>query len=234
MTQSLRDELRALAGVASAEVEAEGDVPSGIKVRLLPDADADRVGAEVQRVLAAHGMRSRIASDGGASSPGVPARSVSGPTITAGTAPIEPPPSARVSPGPEALDSPPAPAPAVGRSSVPSVSVPAGGELASLAFEESSDGATVTAISTDGKRFTRRAAAITDEAVAAAVVAAVGALAEGRPQRLVWVTTETVQGTTVVTVLVEKADGSRCAGAAVVRGAIAYAVARATWMALRG
>jgi hypothetical protein len=105
--------------------------------------------------------------------------------------------------------------------------------LASLAFEESAEGVTVTAVAGDGRRFSRRASAMTDEAMSEAVVAAVGALAEGKPQRLLWVSGETIDGTQVVTVLVERSDGIRLAGAAVVRAAKAYAVARATWMALR-
>jgi hypothetical protein len=66
------------------------------------------------------------------------------------------------------------------------------------------------------------------------VVAAVGALAEGRPQRLVWVSAAMVDGSEVVTVVVEKSDGTRVAGAAIVRAAKAYAVARAAYAALRG
>ena len=105
--------------------------------------------------------------------------------------------------------------------------------LAALAYEEAADGVTVTAVAEDGQRFSRRAAAITDEAVAAAIVAAVGALAEGKPQRMLWMSAATVDGSEVVTVVVEKTDGSRVAGAAIVRAAKAYAVARAAFVALR-
>jgi hypothetical protein len=92
----------------------------------------------------------------------------------------------------------------------------------------------VTAIAVDGQRFSRRAADITDAAVSAAVAAAVGALAEGRPQRLLGVSTRSVDGAEVVTVVLERDDGTRVAGAAIVRAARAYAVARATFAALRG
>jgi hypothetical protein len=65
--ESLRDELAALPGVAEVELDGEGSVPAGVRIRLAVDADPDRVGVEVQRVLAAHGMRSRV--DGSAVAP---------------------------------------------------------------------------------------------------------------------------------------------------------------------
>ncbi|MBN2114301.1 MAG: hypothetical protein JW785_09265 [Acidimicrobiia bacterium] len=64
---SLRDELLGLPGVAEVELDGEGSAPSGVRIRLAPDADPDRVGLEVQRVLAAYGMRSRV--DGTAVAP---------------------------------------------------------------------------------------------------------------------------------------------------------------------
>lgn len=226
MTQGLRDELLSVAGVASAEVDVDGDAPSGVRVRLMPQADAEQVGAEVQRVLASHGLRSRVAPDDAG---GVPPAAAS-PSPAPRSAPVAAPgdPRSMGGGGSGATSS------AETRPHVPAATVRTGGELASVAFDESADGVSVTAISTDGTRFTRRAAGTTDEAVAAAVVAAVGAMSVGTPQRLIWMGTETVAGSTVVTVLIEKADGSRLAGAAVVRAATAYAVARATWVALRG
>ena len=58
--EMLRDELMALPGVAEAEVDESGESPSGVRIRLEPDADAKMVGAEVQRVLSANGMNSRV------------------------------------------------------------------------------------------------------------------------------------------------------------------------------
>ena len=104
--------------------------------------------------------------------------------------------------------------------------------LASLTIEESEDGVTVVATATDGRRFSQRTMAAED-AVAGAVVAVVGALAEGRPPRLLTTLLGEAEGTEVVTVLVERVDGTRIAGAAVVRAGRPYAVARATWSALR-
>lgn len=68
--ESLRDELLALPGVAEVELDGEGGAPAGVRIRLAVGADPDRVGLEVQRVLAAHGMRSRV--DDGELAPAAP------------------------------------------------------------------------------------------------------------------------------------------------------------------
>ncbi len=57
----LRSELLALAGVADARVETAGEAPTGVHIRLAPETNADAVRSEIQRILAAHGMRSRVA-----------------------------------------------------------------------------------------------------------------------------------------------------------------------------
>ena len=59
-TESLREALLALPGVAEADVDETSGAPSGVRVTLAPEADGGVVGAEVQRVLATHGLRSRI------------------------------------------------------------------------------------------------------------------------------------------------------------------------------
>ena len=240
-TDNLREELLALPGVADAEVEADGEATSGVRVHLHPDADADRVGAEVQRVLTSHGMRSRVAGDDLA------------PVLSLPLTPLEiPPPPEKPPPMPEVAaevgagapsrpvadpgEAVPSPAGSPAESEIVSSARVAGSRpsLASLAYEESNVGVIVTALASDGQRFSRKAADTTDAAVSAAVAAAVGALAEGRPQRLLWVASETVDGSEVVTVVIEKTDGTRVAGAAIVGAAKAYAVARATFAALRG
>ncbi|MFH1104427.1 MAG: hypothetical protein V1757_05735, partial [Actinomycetota bacterium] len=151
IVESLRDELLSVVGVASAEVDADDDTPSGVRVRLLPDADANRVGLEVQRVLASHGMRSRVASDESVAAPVVdlappdvvPPRPVVPPPLPEPAVVVEPPP-------PEAgTKSPFAPPQESGDRPV----------LASVAFEESAAGVTITAVAADGRRFSRRAGA---------------------------------------------------------------------------
>ena len=231
---SLRDELMALPGVADAEVDAEGGAPSGVRVRLLPEADAQRVGAEVKRVLASHGMSSQVAAGGERLAPVVGLHSA--PATIAEQPPIAEPPRAD-EPSPtrgSGVAGTRVPAPEPVRPHEPVEMASRRLALASLSYDESPAGVIVTAVADDGQRFSRRAAAPTDEAVSAAVVAAVGALAEGRPQRLVWVSAAMVDGSEVVTVVVEKSDGTRVAGAAIVRAAKAYAVARAAYAALRG
>ncbi|GMQ84486.1 MAG: hypothetical protein BMS9Abin07_0050 [Acidimicrobiia bacterium] len=61
-TDTLRDELLSLPGVESAVVEGDAMTPQGVRVRLATGVDAAVVGEEVQRVLAAHGLRSEMAS----------------------------------------------------------------------------------------------------------------------------------------------------------------------------
>ena len=218
---TLRNELLSLPGVAAAEVEGEGVTPDNVRVRLHPEADPRAVGADVQRVLASHGMRSRVTGDDGPPAPAV--------SLPAADLPIPPRP----------VMPPPVPVPAEAPTPEPALLHPAepsdGGvasALASLTVEESSDGVMVVATAADGRRFSQRTVA-TEDAVAAAVVAVVGALAEGRPPRLLSASLGSTEGTEVVTVLVERVDGIRTAGAAVVKAGRAYAVARATWAALR-
>jgi hypothetical protein len=57
----LRDELLRVPGVESADIEGDALTPQGVRVRLSPGVDASAVGEEVQRVLAAHGLRSEMA-----------------------------------------------------------------------------------------------------------------------------------------------------------------------------
>jgi hypothetical protein len=223
---TLRDELLSLPGVADADVEVEGAAPANVRVRLHPEADPRAVGADVQRVLASHGMRSRVSGDEPAAATPAAAPPVMRP-------PAEPPPPPRpVMPPPlpePIVTAPPAPAPISAEAAM------AGGvvaNLASLTVEESQDGVTVVATATDGRRFSQRTVAAED-AVAAAVVAVVGALADGRPPRLLTTLLGAAEGTEVVTVLVERVDSTRIAGAAVVKAGRPYAVARATWSALR-
>lgn len=242
---ALRRELLAVPGVADAEVDVEvdGAVPSNVRVRLHPEADARTVGADVQRVLASHGMRSRVTGDESAAPPVAPP--LPAPPATPPAPPAPPPivPPIPAAPPPAPSVPAPTPAPAAQPAPVPAAPPPAAATapagdpalvamLASLTVEESLDGVTVVATATDGRRFSQRTAA-TEEAVAAAVVAVVGALAEGRPPRLLATLLGSAEGTDVVTVLVERVDGPRIAGAAVVRAGRPYAVARATWAALR-
>ncbi|MDX1690122.1 MAG: hypothetical protein R3290_03760 [Acidimicrobiia bacterium] len=230
----------AVAGVAEAEVDESGTNPSGVRVRLAPDADAQSVGIEVQRILASHGMRSRV-NGGNSESSGNGAPVVPLPTEGSGgdSAPANPPPAAP--PMPAAVppsgengqemsfsqpdrDAPPAyePPSAAGRDAT----------FATLRVDESPEGLVITATASDGRSLTQRSGP-SEDGLYESVVSAVGALADGRPPTLVDVERKAVDGTEIVTVVVERADGTRFAGSAVVRAGKAFAVARATWSALR-
>jgi hypothetical protein len=85
----------------------------------------------------------------------------------------------------------------------------------------------------DGRSATRRGFA-TEAGMMDAAAAAAADLAAADPPEVLAIERLVVDGTAVVTVVVEQADGSRHAGAAVVKASVAYAVARAAWSALAG
>jgi hypothetical protein len=202
--QSLRDELLALPGVAEVELDGEAGAPAGVRVRLAVDADPDRVGLEVQRVLAAHGMRSRV--DGSAVAPPPPL-----PLLTPPAPPEEAPPPA----------------------AMPSMPPPAGAAavLQSVRVEERAAAVEVTVTAADGRQAGRQGAP-TEEGLAAAVIEAVGLLLVGALPRVIAVDWATADGSRVVTVVLEAPDGRKGAGAGLVRASRAFAIARAAWSAL--
>jgi hypothetical protein len=196
--ETLREELLALPGVSRAEVDLSGDGASGVRVRLGGDADARRVGLEVQRVLASHGMRSRVEAESGA---------------------------------PRAMPEETAAPPVAG--SGPQVETVQAVDLASVHIEESGEMVTVTVTTTDGRSETR-AVGVNGNEMAGAVAEASGLLAVGGSPTIVSVTWTEAGGSDVVTVVAERIDGVRAAGAAVVRASRGYALARAVWSALTG
>lgn len=105
------------------------------------------------------------------------------------------------------------------------------GGLAKLAIEESYHGVTVRAVGADGTEGSAEVVGEGERGLLEAVTAAVGSLV-GRRARLVAVEERTLEGTPVVTVLVELADGSRLAGATVVAGGRPFTVGRAVHAAL--
>lgn len=229
--ENLREELMSLDGVAGAEVDESQDSPSGVRVRLEPDADARIVGVEVQRVLASHGMRSRITGDEEAEPEG-DAQPEPPTEVAAAVVPEEP---AEPLPVPPSVPPPPLEPPPIGVPEPPGEAPPSVGAepgLASLAVEESAEGVTVIAAATDGRTLTQ-ASGPSEEGLLDAVVSAVGALAEGESPGLISVVFSDANDAEVVTVVAERSDGSTVAGAAVVRVGRPFAVARATWSALR-
>jgi hypothetical protein len=212
--EGLHRDLLAIPGVADASVEGEAAAPTGVRVRLALAADPAAVGSAVQRLLESRGMRSRVAA--------VDSDTVPAPVLAAAPDSEERPVLVVT---PETPDD--------GAASDPAVRPDAIAGLATLTIEESADAVLVIATSTAGSRFSRRTVIVDEAGVAAAVVAVVGAMVEGRPPRLLAVTHSHADGTEVVTVVLERRDGARVAGAAAVSSGRPYAVARATWAALR-
>lgn len=204
--ETLRFELLAVPGVVVAEVGAGGgDGPAEIKVRLAPEADADRVGVEVQRVLAAHGMRSRFPS--------------AEEDLESDQTPLEPAPIRVPPPSPPQL-SVTDPVPDIPASPV---------VVAAVSVEERTDGVTVTVRLSDGRIAAAEVAldaASPDGAIVAAVTGAAGETAA-----MLAVDWTEVEGARVVTVVMRR-RGETAAGAAVVNVGRAFAVAAATAAAL--
>jgi hypothetical protein len=106
-----------------------------------------------------------------------------------------------------------------------------GGWLHSVAVEETSTGIEVMVVASDGRRAAGRGEA-TERGLVTAAVAAVGKLVQGEEPRVLSLEWATVDGSRVVTMVLEDTEGRRGAGAAVVRASRGHAVARAAWSAL--
>ena len=57
---TLRDDILSIPGIDDAHLEGDAMSPDGVRVRLSYGADPQRVGREVRRILALHGMRSQL------------------------------------------------------------------------------------------------------------------------------------------------------------------------------
>lgn len=231
---TIRDELLAVAGVAEAEIDLAAGVPTGVRLRLDPDADPEAVGELVQRILSAHGIRARVGGPG-AAAPEPPPRSGPPPPPGApgavvslagfeGAAGRRGPVRVAMDRGPEEDEQPPPAVPAAPR--------PPGWGLAGVAVEETREGVIVTATGTDGSRQSRRAR-WSEGGLDDAVVAAVAALAgEDAPPVLRGSEQVVVAGTPLVIVVLERLNGRSVSGAAVVEAGAPFALARAVWAAL--
>ena len=106
-------------------------------------------------------------------------------------------------------------------------------DLGWVRVEESGAALEVTVGARDGRQASRRGP-VSEEGLAEAVIAAVGDLLLGGSPRVVSVDWATVEGCRVVTVVLEAPDGSKGAGAGLVRASRGFALARAAWSALNG
>jgi hypothetical protein len=105
------------------------------------------------------------------------------------------------------------------------------GHFTKLAIEETSDGVEVRAIDEVG----RESGAVVEQGadgLSRAVATAVALLRGFPPPQGIAVNTRDVDGTTVVTVLIEMSSGTTLAGAAIVTGSLPFTVGRAVDSAL--
>lgn len=262
MAESLRDELMSIPGIEEAELEGDDTSPAGVRVRLSAGADTDLVGEEVRRVLATHGMRSQLSApdlepEVPPPPPGAPASVVTLPGVSIGSSgPIGSGLRSIGSPDTGAPDvdhageqeghlaaSQPGGGEVFGETQVPSpppagplqttATPPVVRRLQSVAVEEGRAGVAVRVTADDGSVAERRARP-GDGGLDDAVVAAIGELVDRltAPPLLVEAAEQTIGGTSLITVVIERGDGSRCVGSAVSEGGRVYAVASAAWMAL--
>lgn len=247
---NLREQLLAIDGIAAADLDGNHDNPAGVRVRLAPGADADSVGREVQRVLAEHGMRSHMTAPDRheADAQPVAAEPAGEPDVADEAPEDDPTPEPRIEVTSSSRDTPPPPPGAlraVGGEVVrmPGVIVepdpvddplPGPGtpdRIAAVAVEETRTGVKVR-VSTELGRQMERSVSGSGPMVDVAIVEAVGALVATPPPEVVAVNDHVLDGTEVVLVVVEHADGTRSAGSAVVGIGRPFAVGLAGWRAV--
>jgi hypothetical protein len=251
--------LRAVPGVADAELAA--DTAEGVRVRLLAEADPTDVAAAVRDVLAEYGLKGKLAPPQAriepVSAPPPPPDSATilpGPglvqtTLIPGGVVEEPGPADEIEAfirpprpveediaSPEPLPGEPGPEtsePAEPEAAEPEPAAPAGGSLlASVRVQEDRDGVAVTVDTDDGRTVTRRGRP-SDAGVREAVVAAVGELSGDQPPPVLLAVEEHVLGDhSMVTVLLQRHDGSYHVGSALIGAEKAFALARAAWAAM--
>ena len=245
----LKAALRAIPGVADAEVS---DLfAEGVRIRLAADADAAEVSGMVRDVLAGRGLRGKMAPpqdhvepSGPPPPPAESARILAGPglvptTLISAAAELEEVPTRpdvdvfiRT---PEQVPVTMAPDPIPGtetQEATVAAPGPPGELLAQVRVQEDREGVAVT-IETDGGRSVTRRGRPSDAGVQEAVVAAVGKLSGDQPPPVLVEVAERALGEqAVVTVLLQRHDGSFHAGSAIIGAEKAFALARAAWAAL--
>lgn len=231
--------LRLLPGVADAEVA--DDTAEGVRVRLSADADPTDVAAAVRDVLAEYGLKGRMAPPqarieptGPPPPPAESATAVRGPRLVQTT--IIPEPVVQSSrdeleqfirdPEPVVVSHEPDPPPEA------ELTGSSSSLLSRVRVQEDRDGVAVTVDTDDGRSVTRRGRP-SDAGVREAVVAAVGALSGDQPPPVLLSVEEHMLGDhSLVTVLLQRHDGSFHVGSALVGAEKAFALARAAWAAL--
>lgn len=215
LNNDLRKALSAIEGVERSEVELAENGPLAIRVELAHGADRRTVGEAVQRLLEAHGLRSRVAPDRREPSPG---------------SPPAPPPGLRhpaADPGPI-----PGPPGVVVEPPGPPIQPPVSGGIEAVTVFETMEGLMVTVVADGGRTAVRRARR-TEPALHEAIVAAVGELNDSTAPPVGLLAVEHSEAFAAITVYLEGSDGQILAGVAVVAASHPFAFARAVWAALQ-
>jgi len=211
----LRKALSSIEGVERSEVDLVDDGPVCIRVSLARDADRVAVAEAVQRLLEAHGLRSRVAPD----------RRKPGPDQ-----PPAPPP------GPQrpTADPGPAPGPDPGPLPMPGSARGAAGRLnvEAVAVTETVD-AVIVSVTAGGGRTAVRRARRTEQGLHEALAAAVGELVDPGGPPVGIRSIELSDAFAALTVYLEGADGTIRVGASVVAAGYPFAFAQAVWVALQ-
>lgn len=224
-TEELRHAVRSLSGVASVDVTPQVGAPPLVRVwtdGTVPDGDVQR---SVERLVAT-GAFDDLASDAGSLMgaqesrdyddlpPAEPAKRRTG----LGRSLVETLPNAFAEPEPSHL-------------ATEERQLERGGRFLRLAIEETSEGVDIRAIDDLGQE----AEAVVETGPDGLTTAVASAVARLRgfpaPARVV-TNTRDVDGTTVVTVLLELSTGDKAAGAAIVTGGLPFTVGRAVDSAL--
>ena len=252
MTQEstdLKAALRAIPGVADAEV-SDG-FAEGVRIRLTADADPTEVSGMVRDVLAGRGLRGKMAPpqdhvepSGPPPPPAESAKILAGPglvptsLLAAAAALQELPPRPDVDvfirapeQVPVMMSSDPFPKASTDEAGAMAPG-PSGELLAQVRVQEDRDGVAVT-VETDAGRSVTHRGRPSDEGVQEAVVAAIGELSGDQPPPvLVEVGERSLGEQAVVTVLLQRHDGSFHVGSAMIGAEKAFALARAAWAAM--
>lgn len=247
----IHEELLSIPGIAGADFEGDPSTPDGVRVQLAPGADPDRVGREVRRVLAGHGMRSQMTAPAVAPrqppappeprtvlnlaefdhGKGAADEAAASESVEAGRLPDaddeqagEPAAEDADSASTELTGEPGAAPAGPARASVPI--------LGDVVVKQRGGGIAVSVAVED--RVVERVAVASEEGIDHALLEAVCELLGVAPvPALVSVTVADQSGSSIISVLVD--DGSaRHAGSAVSQGNRAWAVARAFWSAVSG
>jgi hypothetical protein len=186
-----------------------------VRVQLARGADRRAIAEAVQRLLEAHGLRSRVAPDRRQPGPDTPP-----------APPVEPPrptSSSTPPPGPPGVN-----AESSGRPVLPTVS----GGIEAITVSETPEGVLVVVVA-DGGRTASRRARRTEGALDEAIVGAVAELIDPDAPPPGLRAVEYSESFPAITVFLEGSDGRIRAGVAMVAASHPFALAQAAWAALQ-